>query len=128
MASAPSSQLRTGYESAGLPARHCGAGSLQDLARMGAYTDDALRQIVELREKGGELSGEQKQALVAWPQTHDDLRAELQRELEASGYDPRPRPLSAAQEAELRARGVLEEPSLLRRVVAAVRARFRRRR
>lgn len=95
---------------------------------MSAYTDDALRQLVELREKGGELTAEQKQALVAWPQTDDDLREALQRELEASGYDPRPRPISAAQEADLRARGVLEEPSLLRRVMTAARARLRGRR
>ena len=62
---------------------------------MSAYRDDALRQLVELRARGGELSADQKQALVSWPQTDNDLR-ELQRELEAAGYDPRPAPLSRA--------------------------------
>lgn len=95
---------------------------------MSAYTDDALRQLVELRERGGELSVEQKQALVSWPQTDDDLRAELQRELEEAGHDPRPAPLSPAQEADLLARGVVIEPSVLQRVVAAVRGLLRRRR
>ena len=61
---------------------------------MSAYRDDALRQLVELRARGGELSADQKQALVSWPQTDNDLRGELQRELEAAGYDPRPAPLS----------------------------------
>jgi hypothetical protein len=95
---------------------------------MSAYTDDALRQLVELHERGGDLSVEQKQALVSWPQTDDGLRTELQRELQDAGYDPHPAPLSPAQEAELRARGVVIEPSALQRVVAAVRSRLRRRR
>ena len=55
---------------------------------MSAYHDDALRQLVELRARDGELSADQKQALVSWPQTDDDLRVELQHELEAAGYDP----------------------------------------
>ena len=90
---------------------------------MSAYRDDALRQLVELRARGGELSADQKQALVSWPQTDDDLRVELQRELEAAGHDPRPAPLSPA---DLRAMGVLDEPSSLQRVIAGVRARLRR--
>jgi hypothetical protein len=93
---------------------------------MSVYRDDALRQLVELRARGGELSTDQKQALVSWPQTEDDLRVELQRELEAAGYDPRPAPLSPAQEADLRALGVLDEPSVLERIIAGVRARLRR--
>jgi hypothetical protein len=93
---------------------------------MSAFHDDALRQLVELRARGGELSADQKQALVSWPQTDDDLREELQRELEAAGYDPRPTPLSPAQEADLRAAGVLDEPSVLQRVIAGVRTRLRR--
>jgi hypothetical protein len=95
---------------------------------MSPYNDDSLRQLVELRAGGGELSIDQKQALVSWPQTDDDLRIELQRELDEAGYDMRPAPLSPAQATELRAKGVLDEPSVLKRVFAAVRTRLRRRR
>jgi hypothetical protein len=97
------------------------------LARtMGVYNDEALRQLVELREKGSELTAEQKQALVGWLQTDDGLRRELQSELRAAGYDPRPTPLSAAHEEELRAKGLLESGSFVKRLVEAVRARFGR--
>jgi hypothetical protein len=94
---------------------------------MGAYSDDALRQLRELREKGGELTAEQKQALVGWAQTEDDLRHDLQSELKEAGYDPRPIPLSPAHEEELRAKGLLEEPGSFQRVVHALRGRIRRR-
>jgi hypothetical protein len=92
---------------------------------MGAYNDDALRQLVELREKRGELTPDQKRALVGWPQTDDDLREELQRELEEAGYDPRPMALSAAHEADLRAKGLLR-PSLRERFLGTIRKRIRR--
>ena len=81
---------------------------------MGVYNDEALRQLVELREKGGELTAEQKQALVSWLQTDDELRRELQSELVEAGHDPRPTPLSAGHEEDLRAKGLLEERSSVR--------------
>lgn len=93
---------------------------------MGTYNDDALRQLVELREKGGELATEQKQALVGWLQIDEDLRSELQRELEEAGHDPRPMPLSAGHEEDLRAKGLLEKPPLLQRLSDAIRKRFSR--
>jgi hypothetical protein len=94
---------------------------------MGAYSDDALRQLVDLRERGGELTADQKRALVSWLQTDDNLREELQRELEEAGYDPRPEPLSAGHEADLRARGLLERRSLRERLSGIFRKRIGKR-
>jgi hypothetical protein len=74
---------------------------------MASYTDDQLRDLLELWDRNSQgLSEAQMFAVIEWDETPEPTRVKIQKMLEARQTGVHPQRLSAAEETYLQGRGL----------------------